>query len=72
MATQSPPSKEESTLIHFLTGQSGGKNPELPSKVQSPCLVFILGFSATSNLLDFREIEQGFSGAVKNASETAV
>jgi hypothetical protein len=69
MATQSPPSKEESTLIIFLTGQSGGKNPREPSKVQNPCLVSTSEISAVSNLLIFQKIEQEFSGAVNNASE---
>ena len=69
MATQSPPSKEESTLIIFLTGQSGGKNPRLPSEVPIPCLILTSGILAVSNLLFFQEIEQEFSGAVRDASE---
>jgi hypothetical protein len=69
MATESPPSKEESTLIIFLTGQSGGKNPRKPSKAQKLCLVLTSEILATNNLLFFREIEQEFLGAVKNTAK---
>jgi hypothetical protein len=67
MATESPPSKGESTLILFFDGSKRGQKSQ--GAVKSLKTLSSIDFKNSGNqqFSIFREIEQGFSGAVKNA-----
>jgi hypothetical protein len=70
MATQSPPSKEESTLIIFFDGSKRGQKSQVAVKSSNPlCSLDLINFGSGQSSI-FQGDWAEFLGAVKTASES--